>query len=482
MNVRLASARLLLGAGLAACALSACRKADEPERVERPLTEVMNGSLQEAITAENPWIRAETLRLMSLSGAPEWRDTLRAGLQDAHAVVRASAIEALLPAGDAEAQAAALSLIVQGDSQAKSRLLDLILVKGTPEFRVHAASTLLRDRSPEIRRATLLHIRDIGLPLDPALREQLINDSDNGVADAAFAWLVAVDSAGALERVLTGLRSSDADRRAKALEFSRHMATADLWPTMRAYLQSGDSQSRFAAECVLGQLGDPTVEEALRTVILTGSEGDAALALRSISHIRTERALTQVERQIDDPRVEVRSAALDILLERHVPPSAVEPFLADEDPSLGMRALAYMISTDVPWAVARLGRMLSNEDNVLPVLRSLYEATNRLDSDALIAELAPQLEALSNSPDVQISDLASRLRLQAAVGAPLPASLPDDWPSGRLYATVESLLPAPGPEQSNVLAQAARHDLLMVRVAAAIAIRQLGSAFVAPEG
>jgi hypothetical protein len=30
-------------------------------------------------------------------------------LQDAHAVVRASAIEALLPAGDEEAQAAALS-------------------------------------------------------------------------------------------------------------------------------------------------------------------------------------------------------------------------------------------------------------------------------------------------------------------------------------------------------------------------------------
>jgi hypothetical protein len=46
-----------------------------------------------------------------------------------------------------------------------------------------------------------------------------------------------------------------------------------------------------------------------------------------------------------------------------------------------------------------------------------------------------------------------------------------------MYATTESLITTAGTEHSDFLAEAARHDLLMVRVAAAIAIRQLGPAF-----
>jgi hypothetical protein len=46
-----------------------------------------------------------------------------------------------------------------------------------------------------------------------------------------------------------------------------------------------------------------------------------------------------------------------------------------------------------------------------------------------------------------------------------------------MYATAESLILSAQAENSPFLAEAARHDLLMVRVAAAIAIQQLGPAF-----
>jgi HEAT repeat protein len=476
MTVLRGAPSLVVGVLWLGLVASACDSAEVPAQTEQPLHEVMDEALREGVGAENPWIRAETLRLMALSSSPEWVDTLREGLQDPHPIVRLMAIETLLPGGDTEAQSAALTLLVQGDAEAKSRLLDLILSSGTPEFQADAASMLLRDGSPEIRRSTLLHIQAQVVAIEPALREQLLHDLDTRVADAAFEWLVTADPAAALERVQTGLRSSDADIRAQALEFSHHLATADLWPTMRAYLRAGDPQRRFAAECVLGQLGDPSVEEALRTVILTGSASDAALALRSISRIRTERAQTQVERQIDDPRPEVREAALDVLLERQVPPSAVEPFLADESPLLGTRALTYMIASDMGWAVRRIERMLTVEENVLQVLRSLHEAMGRLNDPALLHELAPRLEDLSNSPDVEIAHLASRLRLQSSPPPPSPSGT-ELWPPGRMYATAESLILSAQAENSPFLAEAARHDLLMVRVAAAIAIQQLGPAF-----
>ncbi|MBU6162615.1 MAG: HEAT repeat domain-containing protein [Myxococcales bacterium] len=476
MKVLRGAPGLLLGALWLGYSTTACEAEEVVAQVDQPLAEVMAEALRDGVEADNPWIRAETLRLMALSGSPEWVATLRAGLQDAHPMVRVMAIEALLPAGDAEAQSVALTLLVQGDADAKSRLLDLFLSRGTTEFQAHASAMLLRDGAPEIRRSTLLQIREHGVAIEPALREQLIHDLDTRVADAAFGWLVTADPAAALDRVQTGLRSSDTDVRRRALEFSRHMATADLWPTMRAYLRAGDSQSRFAAECVLGQLGDPSVEEALRTVILTGSASDAALALRSISHIRTERAQTQVERQIHDPRQEVREAALDILLERQVPPSVVEPFLADEDPSLGTRALAWMIASDINWVVNRIERMLAIEENVIHVLRSLHEASDQPDKTALLSQLAPQLDALCDSPNVEISHLASRLRLQASTPPPLPSGA-ELWQPGRMYATTESLITTAGTEHGDFLAGAARHDLLMVRVAAAIAIRQLGPAF-----
>jgi hypothetical protein len=462
-----------LGLAVLLCLGTGCGGEESPERRAPERTETPADLIRDALADPDPWVVAESLRLAAASRHPQRMMWLQQGLTHADPLVRAAAIELLLPEGIAAAQQAATSLLVSGDQEQRLAVLRIIFRHGTPRFSAEAAGTLLRDRSAPLRRGTLRLMREHGLVLERAQRDPLLADSDPAVADEAFAWLASVEPEVAMDRVLRDLRAADESRRARALDFARHLTSADLWPTMRTLARSTDPQRRFAAQCILGRLGDPSVEEGLRTALLTREDDDAALALEAISWIRTERAQSQADRQLADPRPGVRRTAVEVLIRRGVAPSRMEPFLSDGDPQIARIALRWILQEHPHLTAEIIRRNLGSTRQTEPMLRAIWQMGNESDLREVVMAAEPSLRRLASSDQPAVAWLAGSLVAQIDPGAerlPLESA---SWPAHRLYSAVESILPSPEPAHALALERCLQRELRMVRVACALALETL---------
>jgi HEAT repeat protein len=475
------SPSLLLAATMAqislGCSPGETAAAPEVMEINEPaaIAARVDGEIQSALSSSEAWIRAEAIRLVAKSGIAPLGNSLQAALTDPAPLVRFSSMEQLLPAGNRQAQDALLAAQSNEDTEGQIRLFRLAIRRGTNRFKVEIATFLLRQRSPETRRATLLEMRDADIGVDPALRDQLLNDPDADVADAAFAYLAEQDPPTALERVIESLRSSDAARRTRGMHRARHLTHADLWPTMRATATHGSEEQRFAAQCVLGRLGDSTVEEALRSVILTGTEANAALAVRAISNIRTPRAQSQASRQVDDPRAVVRRAALDVLLERGASSTEFEAFLADPDPTLGRRAMTAIIASDPSRAASLVSRQLGNEEGAERVLMSIHETAATMDLTDLLLALRDTLYTLSMNENDTIAGLATRLLARSEPAMVLLERARAHGGDQTLFSALEAAMLEPTEEMRPFLLEGLGHELRMIRFAAALVLLKLST-------
>lgn len=462
---------------LHACGADESAPAAEVMEINEPAAVAarVDREIQAALSSSESWIRAEAVRLVARSGIGPLGSALQGALTDPAPLVRFSSMEQLLPAGNRQAQDALLAAQSNESTEGQMRLFRLAIRRGTPRFQAEVATFLLRQRSPETRRAALMEMRDADIGVDPALRDQLLNDPDAEVADAAFAYLAEQDPDTALERVIESLRSTDAARRTRGMYRARHLTHADLWPTMRAIATFGEEDQRFAAQCVLGRLGDSSVEEALRSVILTGDETSAALAVRAISNIRTPRAQSQASRQVDDPRPAVRRAALDVLLERGAGATALEAFLADPDPTLGRRAMTAIIAADPQRAAALVIRQLGNEGGAERVLMSIHETALSMDLTDLLLALRDPLYTLSMNESDTIAGLATRLLARSEPAMVLLERARAHGGEQSLFSALEAAMVSPVEEMRPFLLEGIAHDLRMIRFASALALLKLSN-------
>ncbi len=462
---------------LQACVSEEPPAVPEAVRLDQPAAVAarVDAEIQAALSSPDAWTRAEAVRLIARSGVGPLGSAIQAALTDPATLVRLSSMEQLLPAGNREAQDALLAAQSHENADGHARLFRLAIRCGTPQFQAEFATFLLRHRSPETRLAALVEMRDSDIGVGPPLRDQLLDDPDDAVADAAFAYLSEQDPESALERVLESLRSSDSNRRLRGMSQARHLTHADLWPTMRASAIHGEQAQRFAAQCVLGRLGDASVEEALRSVILTGDEASAALALRAISGIDTPRAQSQASRQVDDPRPAVRRAALDVLVARGASVTELEAFLDDADPSLGRRAMAAIMAADPQRAASLIARQLGNEESAERVLMSIHETALNTDLSDMLLALSEPLHSLSMNESDVVAGLAIRL---LALSESPSVLLERAWARGgyhSLFAATEAALSSPVSEMRPILVEGLSHDVRMIRFVSALALLKLSS-------
>ena len=126
--------RLLL-AGLALGWFAACG-AGEPEQTAQtapaePSWEDLLAIVQEGAASADPAMRAEAHRLAGHSNRPELAAVLRTGLQDQEPVVRASATQALLERGLADANAHIIEQLTRGPRAGREGIFELAMRFGS---------------------------------------------------------------------------------------------------------------------------------------------------------------------------------------------------------------------------------------------------------------------------------------------------------------------------------------------------------------
>ncbi|MFT4703068.1 MAG: HEAT repeat protein [Bradymonadia bacterium] len=439
--------------------------------------------LEEALSHENNWVRAETVRLLADAEFDAAKPQIRAALDDADPLVESSAVNALLRMGDSEANERALTGLMTGSDVRRLELLEDVVHNTRGRFRSEALARSLRDPSAVVRLRALDHCVQMNLEPDVADINRLVRGEDREVRQTAFRVLVRLDREAALAMVLTDLRGSDGERRDDALSLSRYLAVPSLWPTMRSFATHGDDAQRGLALLVLGHLGDPWAETSLVSVISTGAatEAAAAASLIALARIPTSSAQARAMLYRRDPRPEVRAAAFEALRHVTAPPVAFEPFLIDDDSELGQRAFGYLQERDPLFAAEAFSRSLTTADDPVMVLRSLYSASQTREVRPLIEQVRPRLEALARQPNPEAADLALRLLLTVSEPSDLLSIAQAARAPGPLYAVLEACARADDPQWSALFTQALDHDLFALRVAGAIGISQLGDRYAPPS-
>ncbi len=431
--------------------------------------------MREGLSSQHEWLRAETVRLVGVVGVDDFTSDIQESLDDGSAVVQTAAIEAMLRMGERSVEAPALSRMIAGSEDQRLQLLELIVETGRPQFRNDVILRALRDLDSRVQVRALDLAMGTGTELGLDELRRLIEDDDDDVAAQAFITFAHFDRSGALDLVLEGIRSTEDEDRGRALEFSRHLASSSLWPTMRAYAnQDDDLNAQRLALIVLGHLGDPSAELPLRDILLSSEPPLAAAALGALSHIPTQRALDQPLRHRRDPRAAVRAAALDELIRQRRPTDDFEIFLDDTDPLVSERALIHMQAETPERAAQLFNRALAETDDPAAALTALYRVSLRTDIRDFLDASSDQLMRFLSNEDPAISGLAARLLVIGTSPIEMRNRLRRTGRPDALYALLESTYNGEH-NFSELYTESMDHDIHAIRIAASLGILALGS-------
>lgn len=100
---------------------------------------------------DDPYVRAETLRVLELTGDPRFAELARPLTGDAEPVVRVAALRLMLRAEHPDAHQRALNIFSRADDDERYIVLDIVLEYGSRELQQTLLSRALRSNTPELR-------------------------------------------------------------------------------------------------------------------------------------------------------------------------------------------------------------------------------------------------------------------------------------------------------------------------------------------
>jgi HEAT repeat protein len=459
--------------------LLGCSRELTPEQVQAELIQAASATIDQGLSHSDPWVRAESVRVIGLAENGALRGRISSALQDSEPIVRASAIDALLRQGDPAAETSTLATLTSGTREQKTVLLGLIAQNTRDPFRSEALLRAARDIDAEIRIVALDHLERIGIMPPQEDLTRLLTDGDARVVERAFSFYARARPDEALAVTMAGLRSSDADERRRAMQTAAYLDAPELWPAMRSIVANGDSAMAGAAQLALGRLGDPSVEDALRNTVLSGQGPAAARALEALSWIPSERARAQALRHKNDLRADVREAAFDVMVRLAMPMDEFATFLESSDTNLGRRALLYVQQRDPLRAAEILAATLANSEQPDLVLAATYRTSQTNDIAPLLRAARATLERLVSSPNETISALAMRLILVADSADSHRDALVGAVGDGARYSVLEASVGSES-DWSGVYAAYLHDDRFFLRLAAAVGALEMGARFVPP--
>lgn len=256
----------MMAAGLWSCDSPALSESD---------TEVMRDIYCTGLhMPHDPYVRAETLRAMKLSGDPALIEHAEPLVRDDHPMVRVAAIDALLTGEHPEVDEHIARVFGRGDEEERFHLLDLVLNSDDPKLRDSIAERADDTESSRIRRhnleATLIdELRDDG---DEVRRRVLASRLSQSIGDGGPEGMKM-----ALNRLAQPDRSDD-DRQQLVTALGRYVRDGDPiieGMALRALVEEGQPDR---AEPLVEQLEDESNDidervDAARALVIGRAPG-----------------------------------------------------------------------------------------------------------------------------------------------------------------------------------------------------------------
>lgn len=428
--------------------------------------------LIERLYAEELETRQAAVIALGRIGDPHAVPALIESLNDDPELVSVAA-DALGAIGDRRAFEALLGLIGHPAPAVRQAVVGALNSLGHPELAAHVA-ILLRDSNPYVRESAVKIAGYFGYPncIDHML--ECCNDPDERVCRAAVEHLPYFDEPRVLSQLTHALGNKAPGVRAAAARALAQIERTQALEFLLAALHDNDGWVRYFAARSIGQQGNSEALEAIHQLAQSDPASFVRIAaMEALGQIGSSQVVPMLVPFLDGHDPDLTRAALQALgMIRH--PEALPPLehiLRVSGPARRIDLMQILAKRGGADSIPLLQQAASADSNE-GVAQAAIEALAQNGSEAAIAAL---LGLLTNPERREIAITALAHLNEARI--PLIASgLSEPNPAIR-SAVIEVLLRMKRPRASEYIRAALDDPEATVRLAAALALRQLGSRY-----
>ena len=409
-----------------------CPSSQLSEAEEEELTKIFRSGLE---MGDDPFVRAETLRAIDLTGDPRLAEQALGLTDDPHPMVQIAALRVLVRADHPQARQRAMHLFNRGDEDLRYHILDVCLTDGNETLRRALQTRALRSNSSRLRLRALedgllqkiAQAQEAGD--DEALRRELWPELgtyvDDDHPDVAATALRALLDAGQQERAEAVIEryqddSLDTDERVAAARILMQARVEQARPAFEALLERagafdpealGIPERRVDDDLLrltvlgLAALGDPEfVAPAQRHL----DEADLEQTLEVIDALAanpTSDAAVTLRTHMRDARADIRRRAIILYGQREdARPDALFGAIRHDDFE-AQRSIVTILTERFPdqWRDYLAGRLESTDaERVESALRTMQQLLRTDEELAVIEPLQPLLERLATGEELPL--------------------------------------------------------------------------------
>lgn len=439
---------LLVVLGLAA---TGC---DSTPRVEDRDLERARTVYRAGLESSDPYVRAETLRVMEWLERRDLPADPATFVEDDHPMVRVAALRVLLATGARDAEGLALNRFTSGPPDEKGGILEAVLEYGSEDFQRRLVWRALGSSQPRtvrhmaVRDAVARWVREAIENGDTSVIERqlaanarkYVRQLDPEIGGRILQLLLRLEKTDAPRRSIETLEDPNAsvDERLRAAEVLLDARAEAAVPAFRNILEKardrgqGDTlevpeegpDERLVRRAVLGVVAQGNTELVSKAkTYLEGASPDVYIeVLEGLAPNPTEDARLALENALIDPRPRIRHRAIELYAGRDdAELSALLDVALDESFSKQearthrrvARALGRNFSPD--WATD-LENNLQSSEGVRPALRLLRDHHGETGRPDAIEAVREPLSDLATADDGRPAALAGYLLLQLPEG------------------------------------------------------------------
>ena len=459
-------ATLLIFAGLPGCQNQSSVREAELQTFDE-LLEVGLGY------AENPYVRAESLRLLEVLGDEGLADQAQSRVKDDDPMVRVAALRTLLSVDHQQARRLTMLRFNQGTTAEKRAILEAVLEYGNEELQTKVLWKAIRPTEPEslrrmayregliprvhqsVKRGDDNFVRKLFLPNV----NQYITEIDAELGGPILSLMIELEEGHRAKPVVDFLAdpANAIERRLKAGRILIEAGSQEAVPVYKQILEEakvkkdGDTlalpekqiDKRLVRTAMLGMVatGHTAYVRRAKGYLKDASPAEYIEVLQALAKNPAEGAKLALKTAMMDARPSVRNRAIELYSEReNVTVDAFLNILRDEDFKRGMtgtrQRIAEVVGEQFPrqW-IPQLKRQLTSDEGILPALKLVRHVYRETGETKILKLIRKDLVRIAKTGKAERSPLAAYLLVQ------LPEALEDEEIVEVIEETVADPLP-----------------------------------------
>ncbi len=389
----------------------------------------IEGVFRAGLRSPEPYMRAETVRAIGVTGSPKLSGLLVEALADETPLVRGSAALRLSRYDLDRAQSHIVGVLTGEDEWAR-RIVVREVLRGQGGDKLHDAvvSIALRSEDPVVRQRALEYglIAQLNLEPDATRRDrelipklsEVVNDPDPVIAGLALSALHQQGHKARFQALLRETTTGSIKDQKRAL---RVLSEAHL-PGTHEHLKEleglGEGKRRKEVLVGLTSLGEKAWMDELREELSGADAATTSHIIRALGRNDSHQALRIIRPYREDSRKEVRVWVYRSLGGNpNADASDFKRGLQDEDPEVAIEALRGLLKVAPTFTPTVARELLKDEVQRTRILQVLISALHAVEVDGHVEELdrlESQLQGLEEDLLGMLGDPAPFVRASAA--------------------------------------------------------------------